>query len=64
LLRLQVRNVHAVEQYSAAVGSDRTGRDPEHRGLAGAIWSDDAKGLAPSQREVDMIRHDNGAEPL
>src|SRR5262249_48687314 len=60
--RRHMRDVPAAEQDAAGVGFDRPGHDAEQRGLAGAVWPDDAERLALREREVERIGDHDGAE--
>ncbi len=40
----------------------RTDQNAEKRGLAGAVWPDDADGLIGLHRKVDIRQHRQGAE--
>ena len=63
-LRRQPRDVGAGEDDAPGIGLHRAAGDAEQRGLAGAVRSDDAERLALGEREVDLLRHHDGAEPL
>jgi hypothetical protein len=64
VLGFHTGDVVALEHDTAAVGRDRAADHAEQRGLAGAVWPDDAQRLAAQQREVDSVRDHHGAKAL
>ena len=63
-LRLEARDVLAVEHDLPGVGLEHAGDQVDERGLAGAVGADQGMANALRQREVDVLRHHQRAEPL
>ncbi len=64
LRRRDARQVMAVESQVTGVGFDVTRDDGEHRGLAGAVGTDDPNGRPFFQLEGDLIGYDDLSEAL
>jgi hypothetical protein len=64
VLGLHAGDVVTLKHHTAGVGRNRTGNDAEQRGLAGAVWPDDAERLAAQKRKVDVVGDNDGAEAL